>query len=142
MPKVWGEEYRTTFVCVDSYEHGVLRGRFYNPYTGNGQSFESLTDFLVKTEQMLDEMEFPKAFTVTRTFTMPPKRPACAADAHCEQGKRATFALRILFRQNASWQGSVTWIENKQEQSFRSVLELIFLFDNALNQSASADEPA
>ena len=56
MPKVWGEEYRTTFVCVDSYEHGVLRGRFYNPYTGNGQSFESLTDFLVKTEQMLDEM--------------------------------------------------------------------------------------
>ena len=136
MPKVWGEEYRTTFVCVDSYDNGVLKGRFYNPYTGNGHSFESLTDFLVKIEQMLKEMEFPKAFTATRTFAEQPKRPACEADANCEPGKRATFALRILFQQNASWQGSVTWIDNKQEQSFRSVLELIFLFDNALSQSA------
>ena len=135
MPKVWGEEYRTTFVCVDSYEHGVLRGRFYNPYTGNGHAFESLSDFLLKMEQMLDEMELPKAFAVTRTFAAPPPKPSGAADSHREPGKCATFALRILFRQNASWQGAVTWIENKQEQSFRSVLELIFLFDNALNQS-------
>lgn len=136
MPKVWGEEYRTTYVCVDSYEHGVLKGRFYNPYTDKGQSFESLTDFLVKAEQMLDEMELPKSFTATRTFAPLPKRPSYAADSHCEPGKRATFALRILFRQNASWQGSVTWVDKKQEQSFRSVLELIFLFDNALSQSA------
>ena len=138
MPKIWGEEYRTTFVCVDSYDHGVLQGRFYNPYTGNSQSFESLSDFLFKTEQMLDEMEFPKAFTVTRTFASPPKKPLWAPDSHREPGKCATFALRILFRQNASWPGSVTWVENKQEQSFRSVLELIFLFDNALSQSAAA----
>ena len=138
MPKIWGEEYRTTFVCVDSYDHGVLQGRFYNSYTGNSQSFESLSDFLFKTEQMLDEMEFPKAFTVTRTFASPPKKPLWAPDSHREPGKCATFALRILFRQNASWQGSVTWVENKQEQSFRSVLELIFLFDNALSQSAAA----
>ena len=138
MPKIWGEEYRTTFVCVDSYDHGILQGRFYNPYTGNSQSFESLSDFLFKTEQMLDEMEFPKAFTVTRTFASPPKKPLWAPDSHREPGKCATFALRILFRQNASWQGSVTWVENKQEQSFRSVLELIFLFDNALSQSAAA----
>lgn len=138
MPKIWGEEYRTTFVCVDSYDHGVPQGRFYNPYTGNSQSFESLSDFLFKTEQMLDEMEFPKAFTVTRTFASPPKKPLRAPDSHREPGKCATFALRILFRQNASWQGSVTWVENKQEQSFRSVLELIFLFDNALSQSAAA----
>ena len=138
MPKVWGEEYRTTFVCVDSYEHGVLRGRFYNPYTRKGHSFESLSDFLLKIEQMMDEMELPKAFTVTRTFMPPQEKPAYEADAHCDSGKCATFALRILFRQNASWQGSVTWVERKQEQSFRSALELIFLFDNALSQPTTA----
>lgn len=139
MPKVWGEEYRTTFVCVDSYEHGVLRGRFYNPYTHKGQSFESLTDFLLKTEQMMDEMELPKAFTATRTFTMPPKKPTCEADSNGDPGKCATFALRILFRQNASWQGSVTWVERKQEQSFRSVLELVFLFDSALHETTTTE---
>lgn len=137
-PKIWGEEYRTTFVCIDSYEHGVLQGRFYNPYTSNGQSFESLSDFLLKTEQVLDEMEFPKAFTTTRTFTTPPKKPPRSPDSHCRTGELATFALRILFRQNASWQGSVTWLENKQEQSFRSVLELVFLFDNALTQKITS----
>lgn len=138
MPKIWGEEYRTTFVCVDSYDHGVLRGRFYNPYSDKGQSFDSLADFLLKTEQLHDEMELPKSFTTTRTFTSPPKKPCCSPDGPCQAGALATFALRILFRQNASWQGSVTWLENKQEQSFRSVLELIFLFDNALTQSITA----
>ena len=44
-----------------------------------------------------------------------------------------TFAVRILFRQNASWQGSVTWLEGNREESFRSVLELIFLMDSALS---------
>jgi hypothetical protein len=44
----------------------------------------------------------------------------------------------VLFRQNASWQGSITWMEGKQEQSFRSALELIFLMNSALEyQKAS-----
>ena len=29
--KMWGNEYRTTVVCVDAYEDGVLSGRLYNP---------------------------------------------------------------------------------------------------------------
>ena len=55
------------------------------------------------------------------------------SDTRQMTGKLATFALRILFRQNASWQGSVTWLEGGQEQSFRSVLELVMLFSNALS---------
>lgn len=50
------------------------------------------------------------------------------------EGKRATFALRVLFRQNASWQGSVTWLEGGQEESFRSVLELLMLMNSALTE--------
>ena len=47
-------------------------------------------------------------------------------------GKLATFYVRILFRQNASWQGSVAWLEGGSEQRFRSVLELLLLLDSAL----------
>jgi len=39
---------------------------------------------------------------------------------------------RILFRQNASWQGSVVWVEGRQEERFRSALELVLLMDSAL----------
>ena len=42
--------------------------------------------------------------------------------------------VRILFRQNASWQGTVLWSEGGQEERFRSALELALLLDSALEQ--------
>ena len=130
----WAEEYRTFFICVDSYRQGVMQGRIYNPQLNEGRHFQSLTGFLLEMEQALDEMDFPKAYTTTRTFRKPPEKPSEPPGPAYPEGDSATFSVRILFRQNASWQGSVTWLDEKQEQSFRSVLELILLFDNALTQ--------
>ena len=53
-------------------------------------------------------------------------------------GDVATFAVRVLFRQNASWQGSILWVEGDREESFRSVLELIFLLDSAAGAEGGA----
>ncbi len=131
--RAWGEEYRTTTVCIDSYENGVLSGRFYNPYLTNGRTFRSATQFLLEMEQALDEMDFPKAFSELRTFAPPTACDTGPPDMTERTGSAATFAIRILFRQNASWQGSITWLEGRQEQSFRSALELIVLMDNALS---------
>ena len=132
--RAWGNEYRTTTVCIDSYESGVLSGRFYNAYLDSGVAFQSLTQFLVEMERALDSMEFPRSFTAARTFAPVPcgRTAAPGIDFCC--GARATFAVRVIFRQNASWQGSVLWLEGEREQSFRSVLELILLMDSALNQ--------
>jgi hypothetical protein len=47
-------------------------------------------------------------------------------------GAQETFIIRILNRQNATWQGTVTHMEGKEEQHFRSLLELIKLIDSAL----------
>lgn len=44
-----------------------------------------------------------------------------------------TFVIKIVDKQNATWQGSVNWVEGKQEKSFRSALELIKLIDGALD---------
>lgn len=127
-------EYRTTIVCVDSYQAGVLAGRFYNPYLESGETFQSLTQFLVKMESVLDSMNLPQSFTATRTFSPPPPPVSGAPpDSEPQDGRCATFAIRILFRQNASWQGSVIWLDEGIEQSFRSVLELILLMDSVLN---------
>ena len=130
--RVWGEEFRITRICVDAFEKGVPRGRFYNPHMETEQPFESLMQLLQGMEANMENMAFPKAYQVTRTFAprpMPENTPVGDAPLY---GKIATFAVRILFRQNASWQGSITWLEGKQEQSFRSVLELILLMDTAL----------
>jgi len=39
----------------------------------------------------------------------------------------------VIFRQNASWQGSLAWIEKNIEEPFRSALEMFMLIDSALS---------
>ena len=135
--RIWGNAYRTTLVCVDSYQDGVMQGCLCNPYS-EGESFKSLTQLLVKMESMLDEMQCPQAHTQTRTFGRPDRKaPDTEAPQTRERGAAATFQIRIIFRQHASWQGVVTWMETGKEESFRSVLELILLMDSALCDQAA-----
>ena len=131
--RTWGEEFRTTTVCIDSYTNDVPAGRFYNASLPEGRSFHSLAQLLQEMEHILDTMDFPRAFTEVRTFTAPSELPRRSCPPQQQTGRLATFAIRILFRQNMSWQGTVTWLEGGQEQSFRSALELILLVCNALS---------
>jgi len=57
-----------------------------------------------------------------------------------QKGKAATFALQILFRQNVSWQGFLIWTEGKREESFRSVLELLFLIDSVMDHAGKGGQ--
>ncbi len=132
--KQWGNAYRTTVVCVDSYDEHVLRGRLYNPHRPEGVAFRSAMEFLLRMEDLLDDMHFPQSFSAVRSFGAPPERTAASPPAaERQEGQRATFAVRVLFRQNASWQGSLTWLEEGKEESFRSVLELLLLMHSALD---------
>ena len=48
--------------------------------------------------------------------------------------KTETFILNIYNRQNATWQGSVTWVEKKEKQQFLSALELLKLIEIAFDE--------
>lgn len=133
--RMWGNEYRTTVVCVDSYEQGVLSGRLYNPYLSEGKTFRSLMEFLRVMESLLDEMNFPQPFTSIRSFQKSQGAARSGApESDPQEGKIGTFSVRIIFRQNSSWQGSVCWLEGNEEESFRSALELLLLMDSALGE--------
>ena len=132
--RVRTEECRTKLICVDSYEHGVMTGRLYDAnYEDEGTNFHSLVQLLLEMEQRLNAMNYPQSFTEIRSFVPLPKiRFEGASDGKRSQGRLATFAIKILFRQHTSWQGTITWLDNQSEQTFRSVLELILLLDSAL----------
>ncbi len=49
--------------------------------------------------------------------------------------KCGTFLLTIYNRQNATWQGTVTWVDRNEKQQFRSALELIKLIESALDEA-------
>ena len=135
--RIRGEASRTTMICVDSYEQGVLSGRFYNYGQENEcKAFRSLTQLLVGMEQMLDTTNSPQSFMAKREF-FPVVEPKLDSpdDGALRKGQTATFVVKILFRQHASWQGTIVWMEEKCEQTFRSVLELILLMNGALSKT-------
>ncbi len=131
MLRTWGNDCKRSLICVDSYENGVLKGHFCQ-LGGECKAFESLSQFLIKMERSLEESGQPQAYTTARSFGKPRQAENEETVSSRGRGKLGTFEIQILFRQHSSWQGLLHWVETGQEQSFRSVLELVYLLDSAL----------
>ena len=56
------------------------------------------------------------------------------------QKKTETFIIKVMDQQNATWRGSVTWVDEQREQYFRSTLELLKLIDGALEKRNDDEE--
>ena len=41
------------------------------------------------------------------------------------------FIIKIISRDNATWQGTITWTQTSETQHFRSALELMKIIDSA-----------
>ena len=49
-----------------------------------------------------------------------------------KHGDLGTFIIRVQHRQNSSWQGRITWMDENKTVYFRSVWEMIKLIEGAL----------
>lgn len=52
-----------------------------------------------------------------------------------EHDANRRFVLQIISNQNATWQGTVTWMDSNRQESFRSALEMIKLLDSAVEEN-------
>ena len=140
LERPWTRERNKTIICLDSYHNGVPVGRIYDP-SAEAVEFQSLTQFLIKMEAILDDNKMPQSFTSPRTFAAIDPVSITTTAPEFQRGQMATFTLQVLFRQHTSWQGVITWTEERMEQSFRSVMELILLMDSALrpNEEPNSD---
>ncbi len=110
-------KYSFLVLCVDAMENDVPQGRcYYHDFT-NAYHFHSMDQFILQADALLDGEDIPSCGESRRVR---------------HNGKIATFRLRILFRHNADWQGTVMWLETRHEESFRSVLELLSILYPAL----------
>lgn len=57
-----------------------------------------------------------------------------------EKTRKESFVVNIQFQQNATWQGTITWIEQKKTVRFRSTLEMIKLMDSAVSDDVVEEE--
>ena len=77
---------QAVLICVDSYEGGVPRGRLYLPGQP-GQRFDSLSQLLLRGEQLLELSGGAQSFTTARIFALAkPLHPVT-------QGSRCTATL-------------------------------------------------
>lgn len=57
-------------------------------------------------------------------------------------GDLGTFVVHVQHRQNSSWQGRITWMDQNKTVYFRSIWEMIKLVEEALNMvSEQEDSP-
>lgn len=60
---------------------------------------------------------------------------AYVEDRYTHPKGASTFLIRIHFKQNTNWQGTIQWLESNQTIPFRSVLELVFLLNEAVDKT-------
>lgn len=59
------------------------------------------------------------------------------------QENTPTFVVRVQYRQNATWQGRISWLEGEKEASFRSAIEMLHLMEEIVAQCVeSGDQPS
>lgn len=118
-------------VRVVSYEDRRPVGTLSGPQMPEPLQFSSMAQLLFYMDELMDRENSPQRETEAREFCPVDAQPVLHAQSR--RGKTlAVFEIRVMFRQNASWQGSLFWRERKLEGHFRSVLELMRLMDSAL----------
>lgn len=134
-------EMKTSVIKVTSYENREMVGVLLNPFFEQEVHFTGITQLIFLVEQLLDNLNFPQKGMQPRVFLRDGEREPSLPEQASEQDVGpilASFRLNVLFRQNASWQGSLVWMEEKMEAQFRSVLELIYLMDSVLTKNQEA----
>lgn len=127
-------------LCIDS-DAGRLGGILYHGYSKTGIPFCGVEDAFLIMEDFYNRLRFPFPGTESRSFT---KKSSEKPEARMtrmmrdeellrKHGDRGTFIVRVQQRQHSSWQGVVTWAEQKKTVPFRSALELLKLIDGALD---------
>ena len=131
-------------ICVDAITGGSICGRLYHCYTEAPIEFNCVLGIINELGVLMESTDTPKSSVEFRKFH---KKGAPAFERRetemktspqevvCQKGEKGTFVVRIRHRQNATWQGSVTWAEHNSTQNFRSALELIKLIDCAFDAS-------
>ena len=114
-------------VAVRNYEDHNMSGDVSHPAVEDRRTFYNEFELREKIAEMIDPL--PEN---TRDHSVIIPR-----SVHVENGNYgpATFVVRVLFRRNATWQGTIGWKEKRCQVSFRSFMELLLLMHEAVARS-------
>ena len=138
-------------LCVDGRPRRELCGRLYHSYSPEAMAFGSIDAMTRWMQRLYDFLNFPHPATNSRHFAA--VSPESAEELSGERNKimsdesllnrhgdLGTFIVRVQHRQNSSWQGRITWMEEDRTINFRSVWEMVRLIEDALDTVSTPEE--
>lgn len=132
-------------ILINETDNYNISGILYNRYYELTMHFKGIREFFDSLDQFFDYVNFPQASHEHRTFGIIRNKRKEVPKAMkkekltAEAGEKATFTVHVQFRQNASWQGTIEWMEGNKTQRFRSELEMLKLMTNAINFDSESD---
>ena len=113
---------REAIVTVLSYRNGVMEGYLQHPRLDEKEKIQSLSQMVLLLNSLVDMEDCPG-----QSLPLIPMAQ--------EKGrKKSVFRIQVLFREHYSWQGRLIWQDEDREVVFRSVVELLQLFDEILGE--------
>ncbi len=133
-----------SIIYLNSIKNETLKGYVYSAHYNSVMPFQNECEFLRGMDDLFDSISFPQASFQGRKFDIKRARPKIKRvdDAVEETMNKimseapATFVVNVQYRKNATWQGTITWVEQNQTLHFRSALEMLKLMEQAAADGA------
>ena len=130
-------KYRSSILAINEYDDTHFSALLYNEYWDGTKEIRSIQEFLKVLDELFGNEGFPMESYQKRSFLSNDEGviKSKIGTRSIPNGKLGTFCIQIQYRNNATWQGTVTWIEKNNKEFFRSALELFFLIDSVTGSS-------
>ncbi len=119
----YGEKARYIDVYLDDGSCGAMSGLLAHRSSARAWRFGSLVELVGVLEGLFAEPGFPQQTHELKSPLASKGEPT--REAQTPLGAEPDFTLKIRYRQNATWQGTISRAGQKDERRFRSLLELV-----------------
>lgn len=137
-------------LCIDDLSNNAVKGRVVSMRLSQPINFVSLNDFIMKMDAVMDAQNFPQSFQRKREFKTKKGgagagqgilsaiqgTPITRDELDAAAGLVATVTVRVLSRQNATWQGHVLLPGRQGPIAFDSELGLLQIISEHLFPNA------
>ena len=119
-------------LCVDSMQGTGFKSRVYHAYRRDAVKVSCIEQLLFVLDEFYDSIDFPYPSEGARIMS--------DEELLNRHGDLGTFIIRVQHRQNSSWQGRITWMDQDKTLSFRSMWEMIKLIASALDTVSEPED--
>lgn len=128
-------------ICIHEIQNGEVSGEVYSRYSTEPWKFQNLVQLVASMESFFNKVSFPQSAVQLRgsAWDSTGKLPDIEKGPYLERefllekrGECLTFLVSVRYRQNATWQGNLLWIEGNQAMEFKSALELMMMINKAI----------